>query len=69
MQLCIQTELLLCNLVTHEIVSGSSTDTENLRQYISLLCVISDRFLIICITYINMYLAVLHVYCNYESVY
>jgi len=30
---------------------GYSIDTENLRQHICLLCVISDKFLTICITY------------------
>jgi len=44
-------------------------DTKNLRQNICLLCVISDRFLTICVTNINMYLAGLHGTCNYENVY
>jgi len=66
----IETELRQCNLVTNEmVILGSSIDTENLRQYTCLLCVISDRFLTICNTHINMYLAGLHVRCNYESVY
>jgi len=50
------------------VILGCSIDTENLCQYICLLCVISDRFLTICITYINMYLAGLHITCNYETV-
>ena len=56
-----QTELVQCNLVTNEmVIFRSSIDTENLSQYICLLCVISDRFLIICITYINMYLGLVY---------